>query len=97
MSIACSTLRMAGNRLIKDQAQGQVQTFFDELKNDTRQYRTIASLDSQIAQAYRGRCILELLQNAHGDCQISCVSEFGGSYILYGRTDHDDIETRTFG
>ena len=42
-----------------------MQTFFDELKNGSRNYRTIASLDSQIAQAYRGRCILELLQNAH--------------------------------
>ena len=47
------------------QAQRQVQTFFDELKNGTLNYRTIASLDGQIAQAYRGRCILELLQNAH--------------------------------
>ena len=47
------------------QAQSQVQTFFDELKNGTRNYRTVASLDAQIAQEYRGRCILELLQNAH--------------------------------
>ena len=46
-------------------AQRQVQTFFDELKNGTLNYRTIASFDGQIAQAYRGRCILELLQNAH--------------------------------
>ena len=47
------------------QAQAQVQTFFDELKNGTRNYRTIASLSGQITQEYRGRCILELLQNAH--------------------------------
>ena len=47
------------------QAQSQVQSFFDELKNGTRNYRTIASLGGQIAQEYRGRCILELLQNAH--------------------------------
>ena len=47
------------------QAQSQVQSFFDELKNDTQNYRTIASLGGQIAQEYRGRCILELLQNAH--------------------------------
>ena len=47
------------------QAQSQVQSFFDELKNGTRNYQTIASLGGQIAQEYRGRCILELLQNAH--------------------------------
>ena len=52
-------------RLILAQAHRQIQTFFDELKNNTRNYQTISSLDGQIAQAYRGRCILELLQNAH--------------------------------
>ena len=40
-------------------------TFIDELKNGTRKYKTIASLGGQIAEAYRGRCVLELLQNAH--------------------------------
>ena len=65
MNIDRSTTRRAGDRLIVAQAQRQVQTFFDELKNGTLNYRTIASLDGQIAQAYRGRCILELLQNAH--------------------------------
>lgn len=60
-----SSTRLAGDRLIVDQANGQVQTFFDELKNGTRNYQTIASLDAQIAQEYRGRCVLELLQNAH--------------------------------
>ena len=60
-----STSREAGDRLILNQAHRQIQTFFDELKNNTRNYRTISSLDGQIAQAYRGRCILELLQNAH--------------------------------
>ncbi len=42
-----------------------MQTFFDELKNGTRNYRTVASLREQVAQEYRGRAILELLQNAH--------------------------------
>ena len=42
-----------------------MQTFFDELKNGTRNYRTVASLSGQITQEYRGRCVLELLQNAH--------------------------------
>ena len=59
------TPRRIGDGPIEDQAHRQVQTFFDELKNDTQNYRTIASLGEQIAQAYRGRCILELLQNAH--------------------------------
>ena len=65
MSADRSTPRRFGDRLIVDQAQQQVQTFFDELKNGTRNYRTITSLSSQITQEYRGRCILELLQNAH--------------------------------
>lgn len=57
--------RQEGDRLIEAQAQRQVQTFFDELKNGTRNYRTVASLSGQITQEYRGRCVLELLQNAH--------------------------------
>ena len=60
-----SPSRLAGNRVIADHARSQVQTFFDEIKNGTRNYRTVASLDAQIAQEYRGRCVLELLQNAH--------------------------------
>ena len=65
MIIHRPTTREAGDRLVVAQAQRQVQTFFDELKNGTLNYRTISSLNEQIAQAYRGRCILELLQNAH--------------------------------
>ena len=60
-----SPSRRAGDESVVAQAQSQLQTFFDELKNGTRNYRTVASLDAQIAQEYRGRCILELLQNAH--------------------------------
>ena len=65
MTVQFSTSRQAGDKLVITQAQRQVQTFFDGIKNGTQNYRTIASLDAQIAQAYRGRCILELLQNAH--------------------------------
>ena len=65
MSTDHPTSRRAGDELILDQAQSQVQTFFDELKNGTPNYRTVASLSGQVAQEYRGRCILELLQNAH--------------------------------
>ena len=65
MIIDRSTTRNSGDRLVLAQARRQVQTFFDELKNGTLNYRTIASLNEQIAQAYRGRCVLELLQNAH--------------------------------
>ena len=65
MSTDRSSARQAGDELVVAQAQRQVQTFFDELKNGTSNYRTVASLDAQIAQEYRGRCILELLQNAH--------------------------------
>ena len=65
MSALRPTSRSFADTLIVDQAQQQVQTFFDELKNGTRNYRTISSLSGQIAQEYSGRCILELLQNAH--------------------------------
>ena len=57
--------RLAAKPVIEEQARGQVRTFLDELKNGTRNYRTVASLGSQVAQEYRGRAILELLQNAH--------------------------------
>lgn len=57
--------RREGDRLVEAQARRQVRTFFDELKNGTRNYRTVASLSGQITQEYRGRCVLELLQNAH--------------------------------
>lgn len=55
----------SGLSAVIDQAQDQLQTFFDELKNGTTNYKTVTSLGGQIAQEYRGRCILELLQNAH--------------------------------
>ena len=57
--------RLSGNREIVEHALGEVRTFIDELKNGTRKYKTIASLGGQIAEAYRGRCVLELVQNAH--------------------------------
>ncbi len=57
--------RQASKAIIEEQARRQVRTFLDELKNGTRNYRTVASLGSQVAQEYRGRAILELLQNAH--------------------------------
>ena len=53
------------DKIIAEQANSQLRTFFDELKNGTRNYQTIKSLDEQIAKEYQGRCILELLQNAH--------------------------------
>ena len=57
--------RRAGKRIIEEQARSQVRTFLDELKNGTTNYRTVASLGDQVAQEYRGRAVLELLQNAH--------------------------------
>lgn len=57
--------RLASKPIIEEQARRQVRTFLDELKNGTRNYRTVASLGSQVAQEYRGRATLELLQNAH--------------------------------
>ena len=65
MTTEPSAARLSGNEQIVEHALGEVRTFIDELKNGTRKYRTIASLGGQIAEAYRGRCVLELLQNAH--------------------------------
>ena len=65
MTTERSPERLSGNKQIVEHALGEVRTFIDELKNGTRKYRTIASLGGQIAEAYRGRCVLELLQNAH--------------------------------
>ncbi len=57
--------RLAGKRIIEERACRQVRTFLDELRNGTTNYRTVASLGDQVAQEYRGRAVLELLQNAH--------------------------------
>ena len=57
--------RLAGKRVIEEQVRRQVRTFLDELRNGTTNYRTVASLGDQVAQEYRGRAVLELLQNAH--------------------------------
>ncbi len=73
--------RLAGRRIIEEQARRQVRTFLDELRNRTTNYRTVASLGDQVAQEYRGRAVLELLQNAHDvlgggshdRCQVSFV------------------------
>ena len=48
-----------------------MKTFFDELKNGTRNYRITANLRGEITQEYRGRCVLELLQNAHDALAVS--------------------------
>jgi len=65
MNTADSPSRARADKIIVEQANSQLRTFFDELKNGTRNYRTIESLGKQIAREYQGRCILELLQNAH--------------------------------
>ena len=57
--------RLAGKRIIEEQARRQMRTFLDELKNGTTNYRTVASLGDEVAKEYRGRAVLELLQNAH--------------------------------
>lgn len=65
MTFEMSPGRSSGNGDVVEHALGQIRTFVDELKNGTRNYRTTASLEVQIAEAYRGRCVLELLQNGH--------------------------------
>ena len=57
--------RLAGEPIIEEQSRRQVRTFLDELRHRTSLYRTVASLGDQVAQEYRGRAVMELLQNAH--------------------------------
>ena len=71
MTTDFSASKAAGIKAVRDHSRSQLQTFFDELKNGTQNYRTLASLDSQVSQAYQGRCILELLQNAHDALQYA--------------------------
>lgn len=65
MTIYSEQARHLGDKRITDHAQNYVRAFFEQLRHGVRDYQTVASLNAQIAQEYRGRCILELLQNAH--------------------------------
>ena len=65
METKLSPGRQSANQEIAAHSLGEIRSFLEELKHGTRKYRTIASLSGQIAEAYRGRCVLELLQNAH--------------------------------
>ena len=65
MNAMLSPARQSANQEIAAHSLGEIRSFLEELKHGTRKYRTIASLSGQIAEAYRGRCVLELLQNAH--------------------------------
>ena len=57
--------RLSANPEIVAHSLGEVRLFLEDLKHGTKKYKTIASISGQIAEAYRGRCVLELLQNAH--------------------------------
>lgn len=74
--------RRAGERIVKEQARRQVRTFLDELRNRTSEYRTVSGLADEVTKEYRGRAVMELLQNAYdvldpaggvGQCRISFV------------------------
>ena len=53
------------NHLVANHSHRQLHSFLDELKNGTQNYRTVSSLGEQVAQEYRGRCVIEMMQNAH--------------------------------
>lgn len=71
----CPASKKAGDSIIIDHAQAEMRTFFDELKNGTSGYKTITSLSSQVTQEYQGRCVLELLQNAHDALRNACAND----------------------
>ena len=77
MDAPTTSARRMANEEIVAHSLGEVRSFLDELKNGTKKYRTIASLSGQIAEAYRGRCVLELLQNAHDALAASSAGDPG--------------------
>ena len=72
-----TSTRLSANQEIVTHSLGEVRLFLEELKHGTKKYKTIASLSEQIAEAYRGRCVLELLQNAHDALTDSQVGKPG--------------------
>ena len=77
MEIDTSPARQSANGEIVAHSLGEIRSFLDELKHGSRKYRTIASLSGQIAEAYRGRCVLELLQNAHDALTAASGGDLG--------------------
>lgn len=69
-----SPSRARADKIIAEWANRHSRTFFENLKNETRDYQTIDSLGKQIAKEYQGRYILELLQNAH-DALVNAKSD----------------------
>ena len=105
MDIEASSSRQRANWDIVAHSLGEIRSFLDELKHGSKKYRTIASLSSQIAEAYRGRCVLELLQNAHdaltaapdGDAgQITFVLETEPAPVLFVANSGCAFERRDF-
>ena len=72
-------MRLSANQEIGAHSLGEVRSFLEELKHGTTKYKTIASLSGQIAEAYRGRCVLELLQNAQDALTESLADDPGRS------------------
>ena len=84
--------RLAGKRIIEAWARRHVRSFLAELQIGTTNYRTIASLSDQVAQEYRGRAILELLQNAH-DALSHDIEDDGRqiSFVLTSSTQQPEL------
>ena len=57
--------RLAGQRIIEEQARQEVRTFLDLLRNGARLYQTVTRLGEEVTKEYRGRAVMELLQNAY--------------------------------
>lgn len=84
--------RQAGQRIIEEQSRRQVRTFLDELRHRTSLYRTVASLGDQVAQEYRGRAVLELLQNAHDVLGRGCGGDQRQvSFVLNSSSEQPEL------
>ncbi len=56
--------RMSRKEVI-DKTMGEIRTFLDAIMNGTSNYRSLHNLTEQVEHQYKGRFLIELVQNAH--------------------------------
>lgn len=63
-------------REIVEKTFGQIRSFLSDIETGSRNYRSLANFTEQVEHQYRGRFLLELLQNAHD--ALGAPGEYGG-------------------
>jgi len=73
-----------------DKTLGEIRSFLDEISNGTSRYRSLHNLTEQVEHQYRGRFLIELIQNAHDAFEVDVktreivytfVKEFGLFFV----------------